>query len=238
MQALDLIHALGDREAVFDWVPLPCTTIEITADAVCVGGLRVTVSARTARRVADELAGVDPEGRVVSLPTADIVDLAFHRAKGRPPPVVFDLDVPWPWDPSWAPPPSTDAARQRSHRLGYWRLLAGWGRDELVAPVGLEWVRDDAATQHRARSYGWLPVEGQYRPRSSEHDLDYRDDRHVLRLVRWRSGADVPGLSVGECAVDRGAERPAELSRSTSSPAASSRARARGGPYQGTRRHG
>jgi hypothetical protein len=51
MTSSELIQALRLGDAIVDWVPLPGTALEITADAVRVRGLRVAVSAVTARRL-------------------------------------------------------------------------------------------------------------------------------------------------------------------------------------------
>jgi hypothetical protein len=44
----------------------------------------------------------------------------------------------------------------------------------------------------------WLPIDGEYQPHASEHDLDCSDDLHVLRLVRWRAELEVPEV-LGRC---------------------------------------
>jgi len=170
----------GSRE---HWLPLPGTALQITGDAFLVDGARKAVPLGVVEGLVEHVGASDPEGRIVSLPTPEMIDLAFRHARFRPPATVVEGLVPaWPGF-SYPLPPSRNSLVERSRRIDLWLMSEGWGPNDLVTPIGVHWVI--GANGSGPSGYGWEARRGEYHSCAAAGD----EDGYLLRLVRWRRAA-------------------------------------------------
>lgn len=188
MSQVDVLQAVKDGGAEFEFVPLPgAPGVYVTRDAVKIGGVRVPVTARTTQAVADFL-GVSP--------TTALVEDMIHEAAGarvEPPTAHPDIML------------SDDAVRGFSASIDKQVQQAGYGNvSGIISSVGKSWVLDNAEqnTPGRAVNYGLIRADGPYKSVTGKfklwqqpgwvHNPDHWDYSQTLRLCRTDPGVDLP----------------------------------------------
>jgi hypothetical protein len=194
----DIVQAVREGRARFDWVELR-PGLEVFADALKVDGVRVTVSAETAQRVADLLGA--------SLTTPLIEDEVYARAAVRLPP----FTIPTGPDASW------EQTVWHSRKIDEALTKLGAEPGELVATVGKSWVLVNALRlptggarivegHEVAANYGWHS-RGAPHPAVSggtpvwqsvglRHNLKHHDYSQTLRLARGKIISEAQTLVV------------------------------------------
>jgi hypothetical protein len=197
MNQADVLRAVKDGGAVFEFVPLPgAPGVYVTRDAVKIGGVRVPVTARTTQAVADFL-GVSP--------TTALVEDMIHEAAGarvEPPTAHPDIML------------SDEAVRGFSASIDKQVQQAGYGNvSGIISSVGKSWVLDNAELNvaGRAVNYGLIRADGPYESVTRRfklwqqpgwrHNPDHWDYSQTLRLCRVDPGVSLP--SIGKLQVTR-----------------------------------
>lgn len=184
MKQQEIIDAVRAGRAEFAWVEL-LEDVEVTADAVRIDGVRVTVTADTAQRCADLLGA--------SLTTPKLEDEIYARARVRIP------AFPRPGGPDGSWSQTVEHSRQIDDAIA----RAGGKPGELVATVGKSWVLVNALPQHpgKAANYGWHDERAPYaavtggtrvwQPVGLAHNTQHHDYSQTLRLCRAH-GRELP----------------------------------------------
>ncbi len=195
----DIIQAARDGRLEYRWADLPgAPGVAVFEDAAKLEGLRVPVSARTAKVIAEILAS--SSGANV-LPTTPLIeDLIYDAADVRVKPVAFETA-----DPRSVAQFNSSIERQIAQQTGG---RPGWG---LVSCVGKSWVLSNMAIDHpgAAINYGfhwpagtrtaeqgpWPSVNGKskvFQQEGARHNPDHWDYSQTLRLCRLEAGASLP----------------------------------------------
>jgi len=156
----------GEHEPIV-WAPLRSglVTIWVAEDALKIGGVRVTVTHRTAQQIADHF-----DAR---LPTSLISDLTWQKATVR----IAAMPQPW-----WQDGSMSLTRRMIEHSGMVDRAING--RVGLVADVGKDWILTSKLTPDKACNYGWRAASGQKaQPLGLAHNLEHTDYSQSLRLV-------------------------------------------------------
>lgn len=196
MNAADILLAIREGRAEWHWATVKSgpVTLSVFADALKVDGVRVSVSARTAQTVADNL------GCILTTPL--IEDLIYQQAEVRIPPF----------------PGEVTERLAKDHSADIDKMLARGAKsiqpETLIATVGKSWVLSNKATADRAVNYGWhcerwrggtVPVSRAFhatdvqviQPPSTAHNLEHVDYSQTLRLVDAHCQFDGPNFFLG-----------------------------------------
>lgn len=199
LSQLDIVQAARDGRLEYRWRDLPgAPGVSVFEDAAKLEGLRVPVSARTTKMIAEILASETGEN---VLPTTPLVeDLIYDSADLRVKPVAFDTA-----DPRSVAAFNASIEQQIAQQTGG---RPGWG---LVSCVGKSWVLSNMAIDHpgAAINYGfhwplatvtgqngpWPSVDGKskvFQQPGARHNADHWDYSQTLRLCRLDAGASLP----------------------------------------------
>lgn len=179
MKQADIVLAVRQGRAQFNWHEL-APGLEVFADALKIDGVRVTVTARTAQRVADLLGA--------TLTTPALEDMLHQYAVHRIPAFTIPSGPNGSWEQTVWHSRKIDEALSAVHAES----------GELVATVGKSWVLVNELGQRpgKACNYGWHSPSAPYRPASGTdrvwqpigfaHNAEHSDYSQTLRLARVR----------------------------------------------------
>ena len=186
-----ILRAVDAGALTPSWVPITSSasghtaTFYVLSDAMKLGGVRISTSARVLQQIADKL--------TASLMTPRLLDLAFQQAQVVIPPC-----------PMWPADETADGMDKESALMDA-RVA---GRPGLVAPIGKNWVLSNVLTKAQpghAALYGWAvapefaPIfkknsvptykgvtQGvqNIQPLATPHNIDYVDYAMLNSLVR------------------------------------------------------
>jgi hypothetical protein len=172
-ERLILEAIIGGQAEPIVWCPITSAKgnhvckLWVAEDALKVGGIRLTMTHRTAQQVADYF-----DAR---LPTARISDMTWAQATVRVAPLP---QYGWVVDGTMS---HTDRMVEISRMVD--ELIAG--RKGLVSSVGKDWVLTKQLVPDRAANYGWHRLrDGKpWQPVGLAHDLGHTDYSEGVRLV-------------------------------------------------------
>lgn len=194
---LAILRAVDTGALAPSWVPVTSSanghtaTFYVLQDAMKLGGVRISTSARILQQIADKLSA--------SLMTPKLLDLAFQQAQVVIPPCPL-----WPAD-------ETTEGMDKESALMDARVA---GRPGLVAPIGKNWVLSNmltAAKPGHAALYGWAVAPEfatvfkkanvptykgvtagiqNIQPLATPHDIDYVDYAMLNSLVKRQCVVD------------------------------------------------